>query len=159
MPRSRRQALVTISAVTATLPAIGQQAASVTAGPRVLSIAQFDLLQKLTERIIPRTDTPGAIDAHVATFIDASLVNDAGRRERWQAALQWFAANGGDSVETLTRISTENGTDGARHFRLLKGDTIDTYYSTVEGLKTELGWNANTYLPEFKGCTHPEHQS
>lgn len=154
MPSSRRQALVTISGAAAALPAVSQQQS-----PRVLSAAQFELLQKLTERIIPRTGTPGAIDAGVATIIDASLVNDTARRERWQAALQWFTANGGDSVETLTKISTENGTDGARHFRLLKGDTIDTYYSTIEGLKTELGWNANTYLPEFHGCTHPEHQS
>ncbi|BDC52329.1 hypothetical protein F183_A46440 [Bryobacterales bacterium F-183] len=154
MSSSRRQALVTISSAAATvLPALGQ-----TPSPKVLSAAQFELLQKLTERIIPRTETPGAIDAGVAGFIDASLATDAGRKDRWQAALTWFAANGGDSVETLTRISKETDTEGARHFRLLKGDTIDTYYSTIEGLKTELGWNANTYLPEFKGCTHPEHQ-
>ena len=155
MPSSRRTALVTISGAAAALPALSQSAKP---KPRTLPDADFELLQKLTERIIPRTDTPGAIDAGVATIIDASLANDANRRARWQAALQLFAANGGDSVEMLTRISLENGTDGARHFRLLKGDTIDTYYSTTEGLKTELGWNANTYLAEFKGCTHPEHQ-
>ena len=42
--------------------------------------------------------------------------------------------------------------------RLLKGATVDAYYSTREGLNTELGWNGNTFLTEFKGCTHKEHQ-
>ena len=37
--------------------------------------------------------------------------------------------------------------------------TIDHYYATREGLQQELGWNANTYLTEFKGCTHEEHKA
>jgi hypothetical protein len=41
---------------------------------------------------------------------------------------------------------------------LIKDLTIDGYYSSLEGLVGELGWKGNTYLPEFKGCTHPEHQ-
>ena len=58
----------------------------------------------------------------------------------------------------LERLNRESGTEGARWFRLLKDTTIDQYYGTREGLQKELGWDANTYLPEFKGCTHPEHQ-
>ncbi|HXA50874.1 MAG TPA: gluconate 2-dehydrogenase subunit 3 family protein, partial [Candidatus Acidoferrum sp.] len=42
--------------------------------------------------------------------------------------------------------------------RMIKGLTIDGYYSSKEGLSQELGWHGNTYLTEFKGCTHPEHQ-
>ena len=37
--------------------------------------------------------------------------------------------------------------------------TIDHYYATREGLQQELGWNANTYLTEFQGCTHEEHKA
>ena len=48
--------------------------------------------------------------------------------------------------------------DAGRFFRLLKDLTIDGYYSSRAGLVEELGWHGNTFLSEFKGCTHPEHQ-
>lgn len=44
-------------------------------------------------------------------------------------------------------------------FRMAKGLTVDGYYSSKDGLAGELGWHGNTFLAEFKGCTHPEHQS
>jgi hypothetical protein len=37
--------------------------------------------------------------------------------------------------------------------------TIDGYYTSEIGIKKELQYKGNTYLKEFKGCTHPEHQS
>jgi Gluconate 2-dehydrogenase subunit 3 len=43
-------------------------------------------------------------------------------------------------------------------FRTMKDMTVDAYYTSREGLAEELGWHGNTFLPEFKGCTHPEHQ-
>ena len=42
--------------------------------------------------------------------------------------------------------------------KLVKDLTIEGYYTSKPGLTVELGWNANTFLSEFKGCTHPEHQ-
>jgi hypothetical protein len=36
---------------------------------------------------------------------------------------------------------------------------VDGYYSSKERQADELGWHGNTFLTEFKGCTHPEHQS
>ena len=43
-------------------------------------------------------------------------------------------------------------------FRLMKDMTVKACYSSREGLAGELGWHGNTFLPEFKGCTHTEHQ-
>jgi hypothetical protein len=51
-------------------------------------------------------------------------------------------------------MSTDLSTEDGKAFTLLKDLTIDAYYRTKAGLMQELGWNANTYLPEFKGCTH-----
>ena len=42
---------------------------------------------------------------------------------------------------------------------MVKDMTIDAYYKTEAGLKTELGWHGNTFLTSFPGCDHPEHQS
>ena len=41
---------------------------------------------------------------------------------------------------------------------MMKGLTVDGYYTSQAGLTQELGWHGNTFLTEFKGCTHPEHQ-
>ena len=43
-------------------------------------------------------------------------------------------------------------------FRMIKDMTVEGYYSSQAGLSQELGWHGNTFLTEFKGCTHPEHQ-
>ena len=156
---SRRSALGVLTGAAALLPVLGQQQPAI---KQVLSQAELALLTELTERIIPKTDTPGAAEAGVPGFIDATLASNPQKLKRWKDALAWFAANGADPAARLSlleRIGTEQATEGARHFELLKGETIDVYYSTQEGLKQELGWNANTFLTEFKGCTHPEHKA
>ena len=71
--------------------------------------------------------------------------------------MAWLGKQKGGREPLLARLSTENGTAGAKHFKRLRDTTIEQYYNTREGLQTELGWNANTYVAEFKGCTHPEH--
>lgn len=155
---SRRSALGALTGAATLLPVLGQAPVS----PPVLSKSELQLLSELTERIIPKTDTPGAAEAGVPAIIDSTLRGNAEKTKRWKEALAWFAANGKNPearLQLLERISKEQGTAGASHFALLKGETIDVYYSTQEGLKQELGWNANTFLSEFKGCTHPEHQS
>lgn len=47
-----------------------QSAGGLTARPVNLSAAQFALVDAIAERILPRTDTPGARDVEVPQFID-----------------------------------------------------------------------------------------
>jgi len=111
---------------------------------RVLSAEEMQKLARLVDLIIPRTDTPGATDAHVPEFIDRKLSGDAALRERFLDGLRKFDGPLSDDDPFC---------------RLLKGLTVDGYYTSKEGLTQELGWHGNTFLTEFKGCTHPEHQS
>lgn len=97
----------------------------------------------LVDLIIPHTDTPGATDAHVPEFIDRKLSLDSELKERFLAGLRGF-----DGVLK----------DGDPFSKLLKDLTVDGYYTSKEGLTQELGWHGNTYLTEFKGCTHADHQ-
>jgi hypothetical protein len=111
---------------------------------RVLSPDQLKQVAHLVDQIIPRTDTPGASDAHVPEFIDRKLSLDPALKETFLAGLRSF-----------------NGTlkDGDPFSQLLKTLTVDGYYTSKEGLTQELGWHGNTFVADFKGCTHPEHQS
>jgi hypothetical protein len=118
-----------------------------------------------TNLIIPRSDTPGAADVGVPLILDSVAGKSPAFQKQWKAGLQWLN-QGRDfrslpeqqQVEILKAASTEPSSAGGKFFQLAKDVTIDAYYSTREGLTAELGWHGNTFLKEFKGCTHPEHQ-
>jgi hypothetical protein len=138
-----------LSIAAAALPVEGQHEHPDTSVPvayttRVFSAEEMKRVATLVDLIIPRTDTPGASDAHVPEFIDRKLSLDASLRERFLAGLRAF-----DGVLT----------EDNPFCKLLKGLTVDGYYTSKEGLTQELGWHGNTFLAEFEGCTHPEHQS
>lgn len=124
--------------------------------------AEITLLEQVVERILPKTDTPGAAEAGVAYFIDWQAHTDRRRGAALRRDLNWVRRKGfggkdvSGQVALLTAWSQGAG-EPLRIFQLFKGLTIDGYYGTREGLQTELGWNANTFLREFPGCTHPEH--
>ena len=130
---------------------------------RFFNRQEMALLAQLVEQIIPRSDTPGAADANVHYFVDFQAHTNKKLGAQLKRDLAWvrkqgFAkANGARQVELLTAWSAAKGSDSYRVFKQLKDLTIDGYYGSKEGLAQELGWNANTFLREFKGCTHPEH--
>lgn len=138
---TRREALVILGGAAA-LPALA-------APPKFLSEAELAQLGKLVDVILPRTDTPGAADAQVHVIIDERCAANAAVGARWRELLGRMAGD----AEAVVKAAVDTP-----DFKLLKDSTIDVYYSTREGLRQELGWNANTYLPEWKGCTHDEHR-
>jgi hypothetical protein len=122
--------------------------------PRFFTAQEFETVAVLVELIIPRTDTPGARDAGVHEIIDGSI--RPAQATAWRDGLKTLAGMNFLKMSQAEQIGVLQ--KGGDFFRLVKGATVDAYYSTREGLVQELGWNFNTYLPEFKGCTHPEHQ-
>jgi hypothetical protein len=136
---------------------------------------QNETVVALTELIIPATDTPGAKAARVNEFIDLVLSAETESvRRRFATGLAWldgrsrelFGRDFKDArpeeqtklVETLASAS-EGSDPGAGFFKQIKTYTINGYYTSEIGLIRELGYKGNTYLDEFPGCTHPEHQS
>ena len=149
--------LVTVAALAAASPAAAE--------PAFLTTPELETLKALVDAIIPRTDTPGASDAGVHTSIDRRLAGspqlaerfrggikalDAGAQSRFGAAFSALTSQ--QQIELLTPRTDDP------FFHLAKDMTVDAYYTSKEGLAQEMGWHGNTFLTEFKGCTHPEHQ-
>lgn len=150
---TRREALYGIAAV-ATLPVLGASAPA----PKHFSEDDFKLLTAVVDLIIPRTETPGAADAGVPLYIDRVAGNKPSVRETLQQGLASLRAAGFENATPERRVELLTSSDRP-FFKLAKDLTVDSYYSTREGLVTELGYHGNTYVREFTGCTHPEHQA
>jgi hypothetical protein len=80
---------------------------------RFLSPADFALLSEMAEGMIPKTDTPGAVDAGVPTFIDGLMIDWAGEGARAQlkravaayaAAVRGRGASPADRVAALAEL-------------------------------------------------------
>jgi hypothetical protein len=81
---------------------------------RALDVHQEATVAVAADRIIPATDTPGASDAHVASFIDTMLARwyPSEDRERFLAGLaeldaRAWSAHGRDFIECTPLIQTE----------------------------------------------------
>jgi hypothetical protein len=117
-----------------------------------------DVLARVTDLIIPRSETPGAIDAGVPKLIEARTRRDARFQQRLATGLKDLAAKGFLKLPEAEQVALLESIAATPFFKLIKGATIDAYYSTREGLVEELGWHGSTHLEEFPGCTHPEHK-
>jgi hypothetical protein len=138
---------------------------------------QMALIATISELIIPTDDhSPGAIAAEVPQFIDLMISESpAETKKLWAdglAAMEKLSqgkhnvafnkASKDQQVAILVEISRNEmkpQTLEERFFKAIKNLTIDGYYTSKIGIHDELKYKGNTYLKEFKGCTHPEHQS
>lgn len=155
MPETtRREALVTIVAgLTArSLHAQGSYE------PGTLSAEEYEMLGGLVDMIIPASDTPGAKEVGVHAIIDEDLSRNSKPLGILRAGIASLREEGfpemasHQKIAKLTQYSESAGPD-REFFETLKGLTIDAYYSTEVGLVQELGYQGNTYLAEFPGCT------
>ena len=138
---------------------------------------QLALVATISELIIPTDDhSPGANAAKVHEFIDLMISESpAETKKTWTDGLAamdklsqdkngapFNKATKDQQIAILTEISKNEAkpqTQEERFFKTIKNMTIDGYYTSRIGIHEELQYKGNTYLKEFKGCTHPEHQS
>jgi len=132
---------------------------------------------EMSERIIPSDDhSPGAKAARASEFIDLVVSESPeNTRQMWRDGLaainkmsqgkfgKPFAdATVDQQVDLLKEISKNEKspqTVEERFFRTIKYATVDAYYTSEIGIHKELQYKGNSYLKEFTGCTHPEHQA
>lgn len=143
---------------------------------KFFSPAENQTLFEMSERIIPTDDnSPGAKEARVSEYIDmvASIANDQTKKE-WRDGIaainkmsrdmfgkDFAEATEQQQVQLLTAISKNEAkpqTIEEKFFKTMKNATIDGYYTSEIGIHKELKYRGNSYIKEFTGCTHPEHQ-
>ena len=143
----------------------------VASGPAYFSQADWETVSKLSDLIIPRTDTPGAVDAGVPHWIDYHVAHEPELQEKFKQGLAYldeqahtvngsaFASSHGAAAERLfcRPLSADADTAKSGFFKTVKDLTIDGYYSSEQGLVKELDFKGNTFRASFPGCTHPEH--
>ena len=142
---------------------------------------EFRTVEILTEMIIPTDDQPGAKEARVADYIDFVVYSAAefepSLQKQWNAGLgvldelsrKKYGKSFSDITpsqreELLTEMSVPERDPKARHpgfpfYRLLKGMTLEAFFTSKVGLIDFLEYKGLTFLTDFPGCTHPEHQT
>jgi len=125
--------------------------------PQFFTAQEYELLDVLTEMIIPRDETPGAHEAGVSEFIDFMAAHDPEIQQPFREGLhlleaQDFAAAKPERQEKLLR--------NASFFKLLRRYTVMGYYTTRIGLE-ELDFPGLKMYSKSPGCPHkddPEHK-
>jgi hypothetical protein len=133
---------------------------------RFFSAAENQLLDSLMEKIIPAdSHSPGAHEAKVSHFADWMVSTSPEKVQReWRKGLKVMKhevrRSSLDAALAKAALNeSKPATDLERFFVVLKGMTVDGYYTSEIGIHKDMQYQGNTYNPEYTGCTHPEHQS
>ena len=118
---------------------------------RFFGATQYSLLEAVADIIIPRTDTPGAVDAGVPAAFDALMKNWASRerQEQFRALLEEMdkaareqAGGGLLALERTQRIEVvvafDKSKTGDRVYRKFKELVVALYYLSEVGATQEL---------------------
>jgi hypothetical protein len=149
--------------------------------PQFFKPDEFRTVEILTEMIIPTDDQPGAKEARVADYIDFVVYSAAefepSLQKQWTEGLGVLNELSGKKYgkpfsdntpsqreELLTEMSVSEHDPKIKHpgfpfYRLLKSMTLEAFFTSKVGLIDFLEYKGLTFLTEFPGCTHPEHQT
>jgi gluconate 2-dehydrogenase gamma chain len=143
------------------------------AGTRFFNDHDFETISRITELIIPASDTPGAIEAGVPEYIDIVIARDTDQQLLAADGLHWLDSEArrvaGDKkfldlheeqqlsiLEPLCEAADANGSmaRNVQFFALIKRLTADGYYTSKIGLIDELGYKGNIARVSFPDCVH-----
>jgi hypothetical protein len=145
--------------------------------PQFFTAAEYAMVVRMAEMIIPSDGTPGAKEAGVAEFIDFMVANDSEPQYPFRMGLAWLnaraeEANGKRFVELTAEQQTSlleplgfkdkvrpGEETGVQFFRLMREFTVTGFYTSEIGFK-ELDNPALKFYAESPECPHkgdPEH--
>jgi gluconate 2-dehydrogenase gamma chain len=138
---------------------------------RFFTPVQLTLVSRLTDLIIPPTDTPGAAAAGVPGYIDLVVSEDPSLQAVFKEGLprldalseskyansQFLQLTEAQQIEILTALSEAPAGADRTFFHAIKNLTADGYYTSRIGLMQELGYNGDAVLAAFPAFQIPEH--
>jgi hypothetical protein len=146
---------------------LAQPAAQALAAPVFFTPQEFALVDELSEMIIPTDEhSPGARAAGVAAYLDSRLPEweDNGK---WRDGLKlveelsqqthgksFMQSSPDERTALLTRMAQNEGKPQKPEeafFAELKAKVVHAYYTSEIGIKQEMEYKGNSYLPEFAG--------
>jgi Gluconate 2-dehydrogenase subunit 3 len=132
------------------LLALGRDVHRRTTAGRALDAHALETITLAAERIIPKTDTPGATDAGVGAFVDKMLADwhtpaereqflaglpELDRRCRAGAGKDFIACSEADQVAVLTALDDEARASSEHWFARLKYLTVYGYCTSEPGMR------------------------
>jgi gluconate 2-dehydrogenase gamma chain len=150
-----------------------------TYSPQFFNPDEFRTVEILAAMIIPTDDAPGAKEAKVANYIDFVVFSAAEfepllqkqwidglsfleRESQKQFSKSFRDVDEADRIKLLTDMSAPERDSKAQHegfafFSVVKDMTVEGFYTSKIGLIDVLNYQGMNYMPDFPGCTHPEH--
>lgn len=124
---------------------------------RFYTRGELALISRVSELIIPRTETPGALDVNVPGYLDGLMTdwaNEETRRNHRRdltllnedlgrlAGGEYVDADDASAEQALTELDADafNGNNNLRGYRTLKGYITRAYFATEDGALQELKW-------------------
>jgi gluconate 2-dehydrogenase gamma chain len=141
--------------------------------PQFFSPEEYALVERLTDLIIPRDETPGAREAGVAEFVDFMVAHDREQQYSFRTGLTWLNAHAGRTFGTpfleLTeaqqvslleplayRTKYRDGEeDGREFFGRIRELTVMGFYTSEIGYH-ELDNPALRFYAKSPACPHPD---
>jgi gluconate 2-dehydrogenase gamma chain len=145
--------------------------------PQFFTAAEYALVERLAEMIIPSDATPGAREAGVSEFIDFMVASDPEVQYSFRTGLTWLNAHSERLLgKSFVDLSPEQQTslleplayknksrfgeeDGRKFFLVFREYTLNGFYTSEIGFK-ELDSPALKMYAESPECPHkddPEH--
>lgn len=141
---------------------------------------EFEIVSRVSDLIIPETDTPGAVASGTPRYIDLTVHEDLELRGLFRNGIEelqkaahakfrrgFLQLNEAEQVAMLQplsdaadRVKSEKQTGVLAEvlwFRAIKNLTADGYYTSHVGLIQELGYDGNTAVSTFPQFVISEH--
>jgi gluconate 2-dehydrogenase gamma chain len=146
--------------------------------PQFFTAAEYAMVERLTDIIIPSDGTPGAMEAGVAEFIDFMVANDPAPQYSFRMGLAWLNSHCEQAAgKRFMDLTLEQQTSlleplgfkdkarpgeetGRQFFRLMREYTVTGFYTSEIGFKA-LDNPALRFYAESPECPHkddPEHR-
>ena len=156
----RTALLFGIAASPATITRALAEMSAGSAAPRHLTSSQYKVVAAMAERLLPASDTPGAIDAGVPQFIDAAygLFTSADGRNSLRLGLahldrlEFDSMAPADQDDMIRAIATEDIEPGKNWLRQFRGLTFNGYFTSEAAAKSGFVWDPVPGEASYNGC-------